>query len=293
MRASLVLILIYLLTFPTASVHAVCNMPRPVYPKGEVEGGARTPKDEGENSPDPTAPPRTDPGSPSPEIPPETESPDPKNDPRPRPPSVPGAGLAGPGGAAPSGGISGGRPSPGRRGGAGSLSRSWYLWWELNRESLLGLRTAMRGREAVSGDADPVAAYREGVRKALREFAEKPVSDKVKASTLRALGRAGTDEDARRFLALLEAKGTNSTVREGAAIGLGLLPAITDAAIRDQVRAFASRLTNGKTVMKGRTRQLAIMTLGLRARHDPFLAAGLGALRLSAGLLAWLDLALL
>jgi HEAT repeat protein len=136
----------------------------------------------------------------------------------------------------------------------------------------------MRGREAVSGDADPVEAYREAVRTVLREFSGKPVSDTVRASALRALGRAGSDEDARRFLALLDAKGTKTTVREGAAIGLGLLPAISDPAIRDEVRAFATRVMEGKAGMTGRTQQVALMSLGLRARHDPYLTAGLAAM---------------
>jgi len=259
--------LLLVLTLPSMSVYAICNMPRPVFPES-IKPGSRTPKDAYPSNPDPTDPDPTDP--------PLTEPPttDPVS-PGPGGPPTPGGTSPGAGGTPPARGPAGGPTSPGRGRRGSSNAGSWYLWWELNRENLLGLRTAMRGHEVVSGDADPVAAYRDEVRAALRNAFEKPMQDSVRASVLRALGRAGTDHDAKLFLALLKAKGTKATVREGAAIGLGLLPAIQDPTIRDEVRAFATGLMEGRTELRDRTRQVALMAIGLRARRDPFLTAGL------------------
>jgi HEAT repeat protein len=135
----------------------------------------------------------------------------------------------------------------------------------------------MRGREAVEGDANPVAAYRDDVRAALRRVIGQPFPDTVRAEALRALGRAGWDADAPLFLKLLEAKGTKLEIREAAAIGLGLLPKFEDPAIRDRVRDFATRLIDGKLPISQRARLMGLMALGIRARGDAFLTAGLGA----------------
>jgi len=175
------------------------------------------------------------------------------------------------------------RPSTRLRAGTGSRRRgpnyeaSWRIWWELNREHLLGLRQTIRSKDVVSGGSNVNTAriheeYRAKVRAALRIVADKAPRASVRAAALRALGRAGNDDDARRFLKVLRKRQLSGTVHESAAIGLGCLTRITDPAIRTDVRDYFDDLLADRVTLGSNSRRLAILALSLRGRTDPVLA---------------------
>jgi HEAT repeat protein len=170
------------------------------------------------------------------------------------------------------------------RTGGVSYDASWHIWWELNREHLLGFRqTIRRGDVITGGPRDPraaveaLAATRAKVRDALRDVARSAKHDKLRAASLRALGRVGNDEDARHFLRLLKTRGQPGEVLEAAAVGLGCLEHIEDAGLRDAVRSYYGALLAGDSMLSGRSRMLAIMALSLRVRDDRALGASLAA----------------
>jgi HEAT repeat protein len=98
----------------------------------------------------------------------------------------------------------------------------------------------------------------------------------VRAAALRAMGRAGTDEDARILLGILRAGRQTSRVLEGAAVGLASLEKIRDRELRAELRAFFERLLAGGVRLPERARQLGILAVSLRARDDHALARSLG-----------------
>ncbi len=220
------------------------------------------------------------PPAPTPEPPPSWDLPDSGGDtpmPTPTPPETP---------------TDPGRPArtPDSRGGgrartgAVSYDASWHIWWELNREYLLGFRRTAELHDVISGGPrDPQAAAearavnREKVRTTLRELAARAKHNDLRAASLRALGRVGADEDARLFLRILRTRGQPKEVLEAAAVGLGCLERIEDAALRDDVRAFYRDLLAGNRWLTGRSRMLAIMALSLRIRDDRALGASLAA----------------
>jgi HEAT repeat protein len=182
--------------------------------------------------------------------------------------------------------------TPGSRGGGGPRSRSagasydasWHVWWELNREWLLGFRQTIRRGDVISGgprDAQAAAAaaavIRHKVRTALRDVARRAKHNHLRAAALRALGRVGNDEDARLFLRILRERRHPGEVLEAAAVGLGCLEGIEDARVREEVRAYYAGLLAGNTVLSGRSRILAIMAVSLRIRDDRALGASLAA----------------
>jgi len=165
----------------------------------------------------------------------------------------------------------------GARTAGASYAASWRIWWELNREHLLGLRQTIRSKDVVSGGSDArsaelLAAYRVKVRAALRKVADKAKHNGVRAAALRALGRAGDDEDARRFLDVLRARQQRKEIYESAAIGLGCLPRVDAAALKDEVRGFMADLLNDRVSLPSRSRRLALVAVSLRGRDDPMLA---------------------
>ncbi|MHC4958681.1 MAG: HEAT repeat domain-containing protein [Planctomycetota bacterium] len=167
------------------------------------------------------------------------------------------------------------RPARARTGGGANYGSTWHLWWELNREHLLGLRQTLKGKDVVSGTTagtDHFAKQRDKVRAALRPVAFGAGRESLRRVALCALGRAGNDEDAKQFLAILRTPKLAPGVYEGAAIGLGLIRKLDDAALREQVRAAFARLLAGRTTLSGRSRSLAIMALSLRGRSDPAIA---------------------
>ena len=189
----------------------------------------------------------------------------------------------------------GARPprTPDSRGGGGGRTRSsavsydasWHIWWELNREYLLGFRQTIRRGDVVSGGprdpqaaAEALAVTRHRVRTALRNVAASAGQHAdLRAASLRALGRVGNDEDARLFLKILRERRQPGEVLEAAAVGLGCLEGIEDARVRDDVRAYYADLLAGSAVLGGRSRILAIMAMSLRIRDDRALGASLAA----------------
>ncbi len=227
----------------------------------------------GHGSPKPPPPPQPPPAPPPPfeEIPIPPFDPPPPVGPPPEQTPVP---APGPAPAPPPGPDERGRPEimPGvRTGGRSSGGEdAWRHWWEYNREHLLGLRKLMRSRIVLTGDgdADPLAARRAEVLATLREIADTEDERMGRASALIALGRAGGDEDARRFIDTLSRESEPVDVREAAAVGLAILPPFTSADVRDRVRTSLVHVLRNPHALGGRPRGLVLCAIGLRARSD-------------------------
>ncbi|HEX5136871.1 MAG TPA: HEAT repeat domain-containing protein [Planctomycetota bacterium] len=166
---------------------------------------------------------------------------------------------------------------PATRGSSGE--QPWVYWWEYNREYLLGLRKMMRERIVLTGDGprqhDPLGARREEVLATLRQIADKDPERMVRASALIALGRAGGEEDARRFVETITRDSEPMDVREAAAVGLGILGPISDEDTIRNVRAFYDLVLKDPAALRGRLRGLTIFSIALRARSDLKLRMGL------------------
>jgi HEAT repeat protein len=236
------------LAAPIPSVWGICNLPPPA-PTPDPPDSYDFP-DSGAGTPMPTP---TPPGTPS--------------DPGARPPRTPDS-------------RGGGRT----RSAGASYDASWHVWWELNREYLLGFRQAIRRGDVISGGprdpqaaAEALAVTREEVRATLRDVAKRGKHNELRAASLRALGRVGNDEDARLFLRLLRTRRQPGEVLEAAAVGLGCLERIEAAEVRDEVRAYYRNLLAGDAVLSGRSRMLAVMAVSLRIRDDRALGASLAA----------------
>ena len=163
------------------------------------------------------------------------------------------------------------RPRPRPRGVFG-LAGSWSVWWNMNREDLLGLRNAGGARTAATeGGTDPLPALREEARDALRALARLEPSERVRAAALVALGRIGEERDAGLFLALCRRPGSSARIRRSAAVGLAGLPALDDPELRAGVRDLYGDLLENRVRIDGHSRLLAIIALSMRAPHDPAL----------------------
>lgn len=249
----------------SSSALGICALPGP---PGEITG-KRDPTD-----PQPT-PPAPGEGTPSPGPAP-TPTPTPAGE-------GPASGGGGSGDPIPAPGA-GDAPSPnpagpaGGRGAARSPRRglnyapSWRIWWELNREYIFGLRKtspetpAAAGRESAA--AKPVP-HRDRVRESLRAVAFRGDENReLRSTALRALGRAGTEADAKDFLRILQTAGLPGELYEGAAFGVASLREIRDEEIRRKVREYFTALLRGEISYSGRSGRVAILAGGLRARHD-------------------------
>ena len=178
---------------------------------------------------------------------------------------------------------------PGRRttGGSGS---SWLIWWEMNREHLIGMRKILRehgttttgsGRNTV----DPMAARRAEALVVLRKIARGNDKRTVRASAILALGRMGDEGDAEYFMEVLGDSAQSYLVRDAAAIALGILPIADDdtgkrtrATVRNKLRFFMQVPRR----LPKRTRGLVLLSAGLRGREDPALVMSI-LLRLGQG----------
>lgn len=196
----------------------------------------------------------------------------------PGPTPTPNPGTGGPDTGGPTTGDPYGRPNVRTRRAAAGYGNAWHLWWELNREHLLGLRQTLKRRDVISGSrsgatVDPVAALRPGVRAALKTIALGATQNvHLRAAALRALGRTGGDDEARLLLGILRNSRERGAVLEGAAVGLGLVPRIGDPKLREEVGKYFQDLLEDKTPLRGCTRLVAIVGLSLRARTTPALA---------------------
>lgn len=222
---------------------------------------------------------------PEPPPPPRPEPPGPMHDPEPRAPDDPPPGPETPGSGQPDAPPAPlpppdtGRPKPRaetthRRRNSASED-SWQYWWEYNREHLLGLRKMVRDRVVLTGGGplrhDALGDRRAEVLATLREIAEKDPERMVRASAFIALGRAGGDADAKRFVETLKWDKDPNDVREAAAVALGLLPPIEDGSVEESVRAFFMWVLGNRGAIGGRARGLTLLAAGLRARSDPVL----------------------
>jgi len=204
-----------------------------------------------------------------------------------RPPPPPGA----PGGGG--GGGGGGKPNlhppirptirPGRRvSGSGS---SWLIWWEMNREHLIGMRKILRRHGTTTGSGkntvDPMAAKRAEVLVVLRKIARGNDKRTVRASAILALGRMGDEGDADYFMEVIGDSSQSYLVRDAAAIALGIVPIVEDkarVAVRNRLRFFMQVPRR----LPKRTRGLVLLSSGLRGREDPALVMSI-LLRLGGG----------
>ena len=267
MRALLLTIL--LATVVTPTTWAICSLPPPVEDPPREDPPPEPPADDPE-------PPDTPDDPPAPETP-TTPPPAPPTGPTTPPPTPPP--TAPPTGRRPSTRV---RASTGARPRGPSYEASWRVWWELNREHMLGLRKTIRSKDVVTSgsgvDSSRISEeYRTRVCVALRIVADKAPRPSVRAAALRALGRVGADEDARRFLRVLRKRQLSSTIHEGAAIGLGCLGRISDLPTRTAVRAFFVDLLADRVALGSSSRRLAILALSIRGRGDPVLAMHLAA----------------
>jgi HEAT repeat protein len=163
------------------------------------------------------------------------------------------------------------------RGRASGGDATWRIWWELNREQVVGLRGLLRQRITLTGPAgsqtraDPLGPRRAEVVAALRRVAEQASGRTLRAAALIALGRTGGEEDARLCVSLLKDDRQPRDVREGAAIGLGMLPAFEQEETRRKVAAYLAYVLEHPSVLPTRARGLTILAMGMRARTDPLL----------------------
>jgi len=174
------------------------------------------------------------------------------------------------------------QPSPGQRpstnprtGRAASSVATWRIWWEYNREYLLGLRHMVRTAGAgtitgrpVAANPDPMAGRRAEVRDTLRTLVDSPrTHEKLKSASFIALGRLGTEDDVERFLAAIRGSEHEDT-RAAAVLGLGLLPPVEDAALRDKIRrGLEAQMATGGNGSR-RVWEFAYVAAALRARSD-------------------------
>jgi HEAT repeat protein len=153
-----------------------------------------------------------------------------------------------------------------------SYAGSWRIWWELNREYIFGLRkTHLRGKTITEGglQIDPKSAYRNKVLEALRKLAaDTSAHDELRSVVLRALGRAGTDADAKLFLKMLRTPNLEPRLLEGAALGLGSLPAVSDGKTKWAMLDLLRDLFSRQLKLPDRATHLAILSLSLRGRED-------------------------
>ncbi|MHC4669452.1 MAG: hypothetical protein ACYTFD_13700, partial [Planctomycetota bacterium] len=235
---------------PVPVATGICNLPPPAIPPDATWDATPPPGD-----PVPTPTPTPGPGP----VPTPRGSPKPPTTPDPR-----------------NGGRTGAR-TPGV-----SYAASWHLWWELNREHLLGLRQSLKRRDVITlgpgaGPTGVLDVTRDRVREALREVAARAGRTDLRAAALCALGRAGNDEDARTFVRLLRAREQPREVREAAAIALGCLPRIEQTAVRLEVRGLIEDLLAGRVRLPRQAHLLAVMAVSLRAREDRALGWSLAA----------------
>jgi len=222
----------------------------PVTPNGGVPQGLREPDD---------APPR--PSRPEGPPPPSSGGPD-AVPPTPRPPG-PRPDEATP------------PPRPRTRRGARRYT-SWRVWWEYNREYLLGVRRVVRTSgtvTSVSADAEAReeerrAKRRERVRGILAGLAGDARTPKdLRGTAAMALGRVGVEEDAEVLLDILRRGRAPSFVQIGSALAVGVLP-IESPEVAGRVRKHLDELLRARRLRPHKVRGFLAIALGLRAGAD-------------------------
>ena len=254
MRRVFVLILVLAAAGPVAGHGSTTPPPEPDPPPPTLPYPDEPPnpptwdpeKPGGPTTPPPSPPPAPAPPQPPPPAPPESKSP---------------------------------RPEILTRRRTASAGDGWRIWWEYNREHLLGLRRRVRDQVVITGTAsgptDPLGDRRPEVVAALRETARGDDERLVRAAALIALGRVGGDEDARLCVETIAAGHEPADVREAAAVALGLLPPFADEEVREKVRTFLVHVLRHPATLPGRVAGMTVCAAGLRAASDPLLRMAL------------------
>ncbi|MDH3592600.1 MAG: hypothetical protein OER88_12015, partial [Planctomycetota bacterium] len=165
-------------------------------------------------------------------------------------------------------------PTPRTRPRPSVVHSTWRLWWDYNREYMLGLRGLMRRAVVVTKTTagSSVDAIRATARGALREIASGTTVDpKVRAAAYIALGRVATEKDALVFLRPFGAKRQDDAVLAAAALGAGMLPPIKSARVRQYMRTTLEHVFSDPARSR-RVRGFATMAAGMRGRHDKVMA---------------------
>jgi HEAT repeat protein len=160
---------------------------------------------------------------------------------------------------------------------------SWRIWWEYNREYMIGVRGMMRETGPITGiDApadgkhDPMAGRRDEVRAKLRGLImNKKTRPKLRQACLIALGRVGTEKDVDYFLVALRGENETDAVQTAAALGLGMLPPIKSEEKRAYVREQLDYLVASGGGRSRRVRSFCMLAAGMRARTDKVMAMNL------------------
>lgn len=155
------------------------------------------------------------------------------------------------------------------RGRKGTLSSDhWTHWWYTNRRFLVDLSARVwdSGAQTPSssrGDAD--ALWRAQVQRVLVE-ALKSENEDIASSAAIALGKSGDPSHLPSLVRVLQDQKRQQPVREAAALGLGLLPASTDATDATEAATCRSALENivRSSKERHRLRGIAVYALGLR-----------------------------
>jgi len=167
------------------------------------------------------------------------------------------------------------QPTPGQKGRATGDSNAWRMFWNYNREDLIGLRGQVRNATTTSGTPTergaPLGDRQQEVLDALRQRALRDRKLEVRAASLIALGRMGTDDDARTFVRILHRAAEERTLQEAAAVALAILPPIEDAAVKKDVRDYLAHVVQYDRTLPDRARGLCILAAGMRAGHEPML----------------------
>jgi HEAT repeat protein len=150
---------------------------------------------------------------------------------------------------------------------------SWRLWWEYNREHLLGLRSLKRREVTFTGKGetrrvDALGEHRAEVHRVLREIATGNGKRRVRAAALIALGRIGDDEDTHAVVMLLRDKEQHREIHEAAATALVLLPAIESDETRSGVRDYFLFALDNRGALPRRARGMLVIATGRRAAFD-------------------------
>jgi len=174
------------------------------------------------------------------------------------------------------GGSGGGGPAPDRPKrpvpGGGLSADHWTRWWYPNRLALLDLAGRVRDAQATTPHGEPGAPRAEMWRAQAQEALTLALSDPdddVASGAAVALGKGGDANDAAPLIALLSNPRRAQQTREGAALGLGLLPVEKGGV---DVRAALERVAADRGA-PDRLRAFAVYALGLRgdAAAVPFL----------------------
>ncbi len=161
---------------------------------------------------------------------------------------------------------------PKTKGAGGIPLEHWMRWWQSNRLSIVDVHGRVLDRASTTPSGQPAKPRAELWRAEAQEVLTRALSDPdddVASGAAIALGKAGDPADAAPLLAVLGNARRGQMVREGAALGLGLLPSESGSSnVRSALELVASDVH-----APDRLRAFSVYALGLRgeAASAPFL----------------------